>query len=589
MKIGKMRFQPPVKKSSLKFLYSLVRGKTARYLLVIGFGTIILASLEGALAYLLSAMLRSLGLLSKGQFPALLLKCGFQDSVASILILIVIVSLIRFLFLFLGNFLTVVCQQETLLKLRQLIFIKVFTASPGEIMPPSRTQFLIGSVAPKVAYFTFQLISLSSCVLQLIALFALMLRTSWELTSGALLMMSLAGLFVFQMSQKIRMISEEIPSSEGGLYARLQISLRNWIFVKIMRLEGREFGELNLLATKQFKSIRYFEVFKNLNYGLTSLFGTLTIVALIYVGFYYWNVPAEALVSFLYLNFRFVGVASTSVNTIDTIIIEAQFLDIAQAELSGCASIEKSIASMASPVESNDFRELPPAVSLQNVSYSYSGTDSVVLSELSLEIVSGQQLGIIGPSGSGKSTLLSIILGILLPTRGSVSINNIDAPSFLSENSHLIGYVGPDPFIIAGTIRTNLIYGSASRIFSDVEIWNALEQSALKTFFTSSDLGLEHVLSESGDGLSVGQKQRLALARALLRRPTLLVLDECTANLDDKTESDLADSLNALRGKVTTIIVSHKKGILRFADQIIDIEKMSGPVLTPVSPEFEMS
>jgi ABC-type multidrug transport system fused ATPase/permease subunit len=129
--------------------------------------------------------------------------------------------------------------------------------------------------------------------------------------------------------------------------------------------------------------------------------------------------------------------------------------------------------------------------------------------------------------------------------------------------------VGPDPFLIKGSIKENLCYGISFDV-SEEEIYNALDSVALKDFIALK--GLDYQIAEDQSGLSSGQKQRVCLARAILNKPQLLVLDEATANLDDATEQEIAKVLFNLKNKCTIVIVSHRPGILKWADKIITLQ-----------------
>ncbi|MCX6124123.1 MAG: ABC transporter ATP-binding protein, partial [Proteobacteria bacterium] len=491
----------------------------------------------------------------------------------SILVIISLVSVGRFILHFSVNFYTSCCQQLCLLNLRRMLFNRVFSSSAEDAIAPSQVQFLLGSVSPRAANFLFQFVTIISCLFQVLGLLALMVRTSWLLTISAATLIGFTGLLVVQISRQIRIISSEVPAKDAQIYARLHMALRNWMFVKIMRFESNEMNELSRLAGEQYLDYRRYAIFKNLNYGISSLAGVLIVVGIVFIGHYFWKIPADHLVAFLYLTFRFVGLMSNVVGTLDTMAVESSFFGIATKEIGRSRPQEVSREHIAPRLSASGVARAP-SIAIHGISFRYMDTSEDAIANMSLVVSAGQQLGIMGPSGSGKSTLLSLILGIYKPYEGDVKICGITANDFLRENRDLIGYVGPDPFIIAGSIRSNLLYGSARADITDFDIWLALEKSSLKAFVNGLAKGLDYSLSEAGDGLSVGQKQRLSLARALLRLPTLLVLDECTANLDDQTESELALSLNSLKGQVTMIIVSHKRGILKFADQIVDISTM---------------
>ena len=135
-----------------------------------------------------------------------------------------------------------------------------------------------------------------------------------------------------------------------------------------------------------------------------------------------------------------------------------------------------------------------------------------------------------------------------------------------------MGYVGAEAYLIAGTLADNLCYG-LTHTPSDAELWHALGQARLESVVRALPDGLAHRIREDGAGLSAGEKQRLALARALLAKPGLLVLDEASANLDEATEAELTESLRALRGTVTVLVVSHRPQLLAHADQRLELKR----------------
>jgi ABC-type bacteriocin/lantibiotic exporter with double-glycine peptidase domain len=178
-----------------------------------------------------------------------------------------------------------------------------------------------------------------------------------------------------------------------------------------------------------------------------------------------------------------------------------------------------------------------------------------------------------GPSGVGKSTLLRTLLGETQPLKGSILCNGSETidPSSLS---HSIGYVGPEPFLIYGSVKDNLLYGNPDKNVTDQELWNVLNDVGLTEEVIKYPLQLEEVLLDETQ-LSSGQKQRLSMARALLRKPSLLVLDEATANIDSATEDKIIQIIKNLKPKMTTFVISHKSSFDDLADEIIHLAKTS--------------
>jgi ABC-type bacteriocin/lantibiotic exporter with double-glycine peptidase domain len=217
---------------------------------------------------------------------------------------------------------------------------------------------------------------------------------------------------------------------------------------------------------------------------------------------------------------------------------------------------------------------------LSHVAFAYPGAAAWALRDVSFSVAPGETFVIVGPSGAGKSTLLAVMLGGLKPQEGTVELLSGEEPPCALEERRgellrSIGYVGPESFLIDGSIRENLFYGLRAAA-AQAAIETALKQAECQFVF---DLprGLDHRITEQGQGLSAGQKQRLCLARALLRQPKVLLLDEATSNLDLATEERLVDTLAQLKETMTIVAVTHRETLLRIADRTVALG--SSPVL----------
>lgn len=211
------------------------------------------------------------------------------------------------------------------------------------------------------------------------------------------------------------------------------------------------------------------------------------------------------------------------------------------------------------------------SLSLENIHWKYQNTDEEVLSGLNLKINRGDLVALIGASGAGKTTLADVILGLLKPQIGSVKMDGIDIFSIRHEWSQVIGYVPQSVFLIDDTIRANVAFGLPKKNVSDEKIWLALEQAQLKKYVEKLPNGLDTIVGERGVKLSGGQRQRIAIARALYEDPDILVLDEATSSLDTDTEEAVVESIDALQGNKTLIIVAHRLTTIRNCDRIYEI------------------
>lgn len=216
--------------------------------------------------------------------------------------------------------------------------------------------------------------------------------------------------------------------------------------------------------------------------------------------------------------------------------------------------------------------QLQREIALQGVSFRYPETEENVLENVNLTIKKGESIAFIGPSGAGKTTVSDIILALLKPTEGRILMDGIDIEDLGGQWNRIIGYVPQATFIIDDTVRHNIAFGEKKTNIDDDKVWQALKIAQLDDFIRDLPNGLDTKVGERGVRFSGGQRQRLAIARALYRNPDVLVLDEATAALDNETESEVMKAIEALQGYKTLIIVAHRLTTVRKCDLIYEVK-----------------
>lgn len=209
-----------------------------------------------------------------------------------------------------------------------------------------------------------------------------------------------------------------------------------------------------------------------------------------------------------------------------------------------------------------------PEIKISNLSYSYPGTKNEVLSDINLELDAGEFLAVVGKSGAGKSTFVDALLGLIAETSESVYISNELPINCLTKWPGAIAYVPQVTHLLNGSIRSNICLGYKEEEFSDMEIMEALELAQLSNFLEGFSDGLDTIVGEYGVELSGGQLQRLGIARALLTKPKLIILDEATSSLDAQTEAEINHSIYSLKGQVTVVLIAHRLSTARNADKV---------------------
>ncbi|HQR04002.1 MAG: ABC transporter ATP-binding protein [Proteobacteria bacterium] len=210
-------------------------------------------------------------------------------------------------------------------------------------------------------------------------------------------------------------------------------------------------------------------------------------------------------------------------------------------------------------------------IRLENVAFGYRDGQKV-LEDVSLTISKGETIGVVGDSGAGKTTLLDLVLGILSPDRGQISVDRVNIATGISGWQKLIGYIPQGTYLLDGTIRQNVAFALDEDEIDDARVSHALRGAQLEEFVTRLTHGVHTNVGELGKRLSGGQRQRIGIARALYLNPQILVLDEATSALDTTTETEVLEAIRRMHGQKTIIIITHRTSMLRCCDRILRLE-----------------
>jgi ATP-binding cassette subfamily B protein AbcA/BmrA len=345
--------------------------------------------------------------------------------------------------------------------------------------------------------------------------------------------------------------------------------LKNHFFFKIYNLVDTEIKKgKNHLRDYEKHQLKYFKV-SALNNHTPNIIGIFIICIISFVSIRYIHTKPIILISFFYIFIRFTqGLSEASGN-----------ISHFKLHLNGCKELyywheqllhstqKKSSQTSIEVLAQSPFDE-SISIEIKNLTFSYP-KEPTLFKNINLSVKKGEILLIKGPSGVGKSSLLMLILGFLKPNDGQVLFNGHVVDKTLPFLSSYVGYVGPEPYMVAGTIKENILFGleEISHI-TDEMILDAMVKAQLDT----KKFYLDFFIAEQA-ALSTGQKQRLSIARAIIRKPKLLILDEATANLDGATEEKFKNSIKDILSEVTTIIISHKPSFDQLATTTLTLEK----------------
>ncbi len=530
----------------------LIGRRTLVALVVTVLASFVIAGVELGVATFLQLFLKSIGVLGAD------VHTPFSDarpSAATLAIALGTIAIVRSLGLFLSQQSGYVAMEMINARLRRLAVWDMLLHPSRRVVPAAAINARVGDLAVKSSLFCYYAANLLGVGVQALALIPLMLFMAPGETLVALVGLGAVGVFVLWVNRRVRGITSNVPAELRVLTEGIQRVARNSLLVRILRTETIEHRRLTTSVDRYAGFMIRAGFLGSFAGSLPPFVGVLLILLIVGLSQAVFHSPGMTLVAFLYLLIRFVsGVAnsatlSSSASTNwpsfkDSLDYASEFDDD---QLDAAMLPEGELVGRATERPKSSGGE-PPAISVRDVHFRYPGGATEVLHGASVEIEKGSQLAIIGPSGCGKSTLLSLVLGLLEPSSGDIVVGGVVPTKYFSDPQVRVGYVGAEPFLIAGSIRENLRYGVSVEA-TDADLIAALESAAMRTVVERLPDGLDYVIGEDGGGLSAGQKQRLCLARA--PQPAARArARRRSANLDNQTEVEIADSL---RGSVDVV------------------------------------
>ncbi|WP_186645585.1 ATP-binding cassette domain-containing protein [Fluviispira vulneris] len=569
----------------IKETVKLLGSRGIKYLIFAIFSSIGIAIIELSMSIIIQLLLISFGLLS---VEVKVLSFSIPNiSLLNISIILIVIAIIRFIVQLTTTQTASFLKEYLFLKLRRFSIYRILYDSSDEVKNSSAINFKISELYSKsgdfIAFFTSALCMLVQSAILLCILYIV----AWKEAIIATIGVGLIGLIVFKINNLVAKNAKQVPAQQIKLNEGIEKISRNFLFIKLMKKRDEEYSEITE-ALKEYSAkstSAYF--YSNLATQTGPFLGILLLVCIISISIGLFHTNGATLISFIYLLSRFVqslsifsgyfGNANTffpqyklSLMSINSNFKIASKESTDRIHLNGYRRKSKKIVPNNFMANKKSEFQISPTITFSNVTFAYPNS-LPIFENLNMTFEKGSQIGLIGASGTGKSTLLFLLTGLLQPISGKASIDNMPPWEYVSQKNIRIGYVGAEPFLIKGTIKDNLCYGISKEI-NDRDIIDILNKVSLTKII--EEKGLSYEIAEDQSGLSAGQKQRICLARALLNEPALLILDEATANLDEENEFLIAKILAEIKTKCTTVIVSHRAGILKFADKIIDLKSL---------------
>ena len=389
----------------------------------------------------------------------------------------------------------------------------------------------------------------------------------WLIAPAYFMTVPLLGILSSVLSKKIKVIQKVIVAETTALAGATTESLRNIELVKSLGLAQQEIARLNATTTKilrlELKKVKYIRSLSFIQGTVVNLLRTSIMFLMLYLIFTRQITIGQFFSLFIYSFFIF-----GPLQELGNIINVYRETEVSLKNFQDILAIPKEPRPL-NPVPLPELRRL----AFDHVSFTHQTASSPALTDISFEVGRGDTIAFVGPSGSGKTTLVKLLVGLYPPREGDIRYNGHSAATIdLNELREHIGFVTQDTQLFSGTIRENLLFVNPKA--TDDQCLDVLRKAACHSLLARADRGLDTVIGEGGVKVSGGEKQRLSIARALLRNPDLLVFDEATSALDSLTEEEIGETIRsvATTQDAITIMIAHRLSTIMHADRIFVLE-----------------
>ncbi len=394
------------------------------------------------------------------------------------------------------------------------------------------------------------------------------IQVNWLILPVFLSVIPILGFLSSVLSKRIKKMQKLIVGETTQLAGSTTESLRNIELVKSLGLTKQEINRLNATTNKilglELKKVRFIRSLSFVQGTSVNLLRTSIMFVMMYLIFKNEITIGQYFMMMFYSFFIF-GPMQELGNLIN-IFREAEVSFANFKKILDTPTEQKPI----NPVHIESLTTLQ----FNGVSYKYNGSNRAALDNITFEVKTGETIAFVGPSGSGKSTLVKLVVGLYKAQKGSISYNNVPAIDVsLDELREQIGFVTQETQLFSGSIKENLMFVKPEA--TDEELYKVLNLASCQNLLERASMGIDTLIGEGGVKVSGGEKQRLSIARALLRKPKMLVFDEATSALDSLTEEEINETIRSVTSSKEhmSILIAHRLSTIMHADKIYVIEK----------------
>ena len=508
----------------------------------------------GSIATFISSLFSAMGII-----PSLVIVLGIY------ILIVVIHSLVKRW----ENSVSLTLQHEFVVRLRQRLYRAIANTNWLFFVRQRLSDFThaLTIEMERVGAATYYLLNLLATVIVTIAYILFALKLSVLITG---LVFVCGGVWLLLLKGRTRVAHETgegLSEAMGGMYNAVTEHLAGMKIAKSYGAKERHaeiFGKLTDQVRDQYTHAVRNQAEVNYWFNIGSV---ITLSVILYVSIQILSIPTAEVLLLLFLFARIMPKFSNIQQSFQTFINMLPSFDRVMEVQRRC---EVEVEPKADRVEKFQFQH---GIRFEQVSFSYDDEGkSPVVMNLDLKIKAGETTAIVGPSGAGKSTIVDLMMGLIVPDQGRLLVDEVELDALrIRAWRDQIGYVPQDTFLFHDTLKNNLLWAKPDATKEEINL--SLRLAAAEEFVSGFPRGLDTILGDRGILVSGGERQRIALARALLRKPSLLILDEATSSLDSENEKRIQNAIEKLHGQMTILLISHRLSTIRGADMIHVIEE----------------